>query len=53
MHKILNYSTLLVRDGSLVIVLFIEFHLELFDINLFRCVSFVRILDIKKRCAQE
>ena len=39
MHKILNYSTLLARDASLVIVLFIEFRLELFAINFFKDIS--------------
>ena len=53
MHKILNYSTLLAHDGSPMIVLFIEFRLELFDVNFFKFVSFVRVLDIQKRCAQE
>ena len=53
MHKILHYSTLLVHDESLVILLFIEFRLELFDIDFFKCVSFVRVLDIQKRHEEE
>ena len=53
MHKILNYSTLLARDGSPAIVLFIEFRLELFDVNFSSVSLFVRVLEIQKSCAQE